>query len=189
MTNKALISELSWRSLKMQREAFPDMPHFVAPDDLPSLLRPTRRNNGALIHVQSLAVIADNEKDFREFITLISKRGCGLVSREEDIGIYDGKYPSKLIVALWREARMRGAAKIGGQISADKKKAKAAEGIAKIKDRWPLPSSEWPTAVLLEEAGVSFNTVKAHLGKRPIAQYNYQAFLKRKLRKLQNAKN
>lgn len=30
------------------------------------------------------------------------------------------------------------------------------------------------------EAGISLNTAKAHLGKRPIAQYNYQAKLKRK---------
>jgi hypothetical protein len=76
-------------------------------------------------------------------------------------------------------------AQIGARISADNKKAKAAEGIAKIKDRWPLPSKEWPTDVLLDEADVSFNTAKAHLGPRPIAQYNYQAAQKRKARKLQ----
>ena len=50
-----------------------------------------------------------------------------------------------------------------------------------------MPSKEWPTRVLLEEADISLNTAKAHLGKRPIAQYNYQAAQKRKERR--NAKN
>jgi hypothetical protein len=38
---------------------------------------------------------------------------------------------------------------------------------------------------LLDEAGLSLNTVKAVLGSRPIAQANYQAAQKRKERKLQ----
>ncbi|CAK9249807.1 unnamed protein product [Sphagnum jensenii] len=190
MSDKALISDLTWRSLDMQRKAFPDMPHFVAPDDLESLFRPTRRNTGANIHVMSLAVVADNEKDFRSFLGLLAKRGCGLVSLEEDIGIYDGKYPSKFIVALWREARTKGAAKIGARVSADRKKASTAECIAKIKDKWPLPSKEVSTKTLLAEAGLSLNTVKSHLGSRIIAQHNYKAKVKRRetLKAKSNAK-
>jgi len=49
-----------------------------------------------------------------------------------------------------------------------------------IKDRWIISPKKYPTADLLKEAGVSLNTAKAYLGKRPIAQYNYQAKMKRK---------
>jgi hypothetical protein len=87
--------------------------------------------------------------------------------------------PIRKAIELWTSARKFGAAKVGGRISADKRKAESAVGIAKIKDRWPRPSEEWPTSVLLKEAGISLNTAKAALGRRPIEQANYQAKLKR----------
>ena len=162
MTHKALISELSWRSLKMQKDAFPDMPHFIAPDDLPSLLRPTRRNSGGVIHVLSLAVIADKEKDFRDFLTLVAKRGYGLVSIEEDIGLYDGKWPSKKIVELWRKARRSGAAKRGGEAKSKNSEEKFWIGFSKIADRWHLKDT---SKVLMKEAGIKHHdTVRVNLG-------------------------
>lgn len=72
----------------------------------------------------------------------------------------------------------------GAIASASKKKLFSKRACRKIKDRWPLPNKIWPTYMLLKEAGISLNTVKATLGPRPIAQYNYQAKLKRKARKL-----
>lgn len=67
-----------------------------------------------------------------------------------------------------------------GKTSGLVRSKQARAGVEKIRDRWPLPSQEWPTRVLIEEAGCSLNTVKAVLGRRPIAQANYQAAQKRK---------
>lgn len=47
---------------------------------------------------------------------------------------------------------------------------------------WGLPSSEWSTAALLAEAGVSRNTINARLGTREVAQRRYQAAEKRRER-------
>ena len=71
----------------------------------------------------------------------------------------------------------------GSRISAEKKKATSKAAVSKIADRWPKASDEFPTQTLLTEAGVSLNTAKRYLGKRPIAQYKYQVKLKRKARK------
>lgn len=184
MTDKAVISEYTWRSLESQRKCFSeDIPVFILPYDESALFRLTRRQNTDTLHVISLGIIAENEKDFRKFME--KARDSFIVSAEGHT--INPKSNIENSVALWRDARRNGAAKIGARISADKKKATTKEAVAKIKDRWPLPSKEWPTAQLLKEAGISLNTAKAHLGKRPIAQYNYQAAQKRKERR--NAKN
>lgn len=127
----------------------------------------------------SFGIIADKEKDLKDFALLCKKRGAS-VSSHEDAFTWLPENPTSLLVAMWRDARSKGAAKIGAAISATNKKEKTAACIARIKDKWPLSSSEWPTAALLEEAGVSLNTAKAHLGRRPIAQHYYQAAQKRK---------
>jgi hypothetical protein len=72
------------------------------------------------------------------------------------------------------------AAQKAGNASGKKAKAKSAKGVAKIMARWSLPHGEWPTQILLDEADVSLNTAKLHLGPRPIAQYKHQTMLKRK---------
>lgn len=179
MTDKALISELTWRTLAMQKAAFPDMPHFVMPDDLQWLMRPTTRKERDRVHVISLGVIADNEKTFREFLALAKKRKIELISREDNQTFFVNGNCENL-VKWWKDARRNGAAKIGAKVSADQKKKETMLAIDKIRDRWPLPSKEWPTKVLLAEADRSLNTVKSVLGPRPIAQYNYQAKIKRK---------
>lgn len=182
MTEKALISELTWRSLKMQKDAFPDMPHFHV-DDMNVLFRKTTRKDTLHVHVLSLAIIATNEKEFRIFLDILKDRKSCLHSKEECLAILGTTVSFNKIVKIWKDARKQGAAKIGGKMSADIKKAKSDEAAAKIKDRWPLPSKEWPTKVLLKEANVSLNTVKSLLGKRPIAQYNFQAKMKRAAKK------
>ena len=182
MADKALITDLTWRSLEMQQAAFPDMPVFVGVDEIPNMLRKTTRNEPDNIHVLSLGVIADNEKDFITFIKLARQRGATIHSREE-LNTYHSRVSTKEVVADWKAARKNGVAKVGGKISADKRKARSAEGVAKIKDRWGMPSKTWPTKVLLKEADISYNTAKTLLPPRPIAQYNYRAKLKRKARK------
>lgn len=183
MTEKALISELTWRSLDMQRAHFPNMPHFVAPHEIPMLLRQTTRPQENKVFVVSFGVISKNEKDLRDFGKLCKTRKTNVCSAE---GQTEWRWYNSvnLLVEWWREARRNGAAKIGARISANNKKAIGKAGADKISDRWPMSSKEWPTRTLLDEAGISLNTAKSHLGKRPIAQYNYQAKLKRKARKL-----
>lgn len=184
MTARALISSLTWRTLEDQRAMFAGMQIFTAPEEINVMLRPTLRKTDLIIHVASIGIIAATEKDIRAFGELCKKRKATVFARDEKHWL-SNQSVNKL-VDIWRESRKNGAANIGARISADRKKATTKEAIEKIKDRWPLSSDEWPTKVLLAEAGISLNTAKAHLGKRPIAQYNYQAAQKRKERR--NAK-
>ena len=169
----------------MQKEAFPNARYFLAPDEIPNLFRSTRRGGLVNVVVLSLAVIADTEKKFRDFLDAAKDRGCRLRSIEESIIFEFGKSEKNNlgIVEEWRKARRAGSAMIGSQISAKNRKDRTAQAIAKIKDRWKLPSGAWPTKVLLEEAGLSLNTVKTHLGNRIWAQRNYESAQKRKDRK------
>lgn len=183
MPDVALISELTWRSLAMQKAAYPSMPHFVGPDEIPTMLRQSTRKEMLNVHVVSLGVIAESEKEFREFYDALRKRKARLIADEDGLKTHSLPSSPDSLLILWRAARRNGAAKIGARISADNKKASSKEAVAKIADRWPMSSDEWPTRVLLKEADISLNTAKAHLGKRPIAQYNYQAKLKRKERR------
>lgn len=186
MTNKALISELTWRSLEMQKAAFPDMPHFLAPEELPNLLRPTTRISLPNIHVMSLGIVADNEKDFHQFYDQVKFQKAFITVEElgktQRLRFCDIKYSEAYY--MWKEARRNGVAKIGGIISAKLRRAQSLAAAEKIKDRWGLPSKTWPTKVLLEEANFSYNTAITipGLGPRPIAQYNYKAKMKRKER-------
>jgi putative heme degradation protein len=162
---------------------FSDMQVFVAPEDIPVMLRQSLRQEELIIHVASIGVIADNEKDIRDFGALCKKRKATVFSRDEKHWLSNQSINK--LVETWRESRKNGAAKIGARISADRKKAAGKAGADKIADRWPKSSDEFPTRALLAEAEISLNTAKAHLGKRPIAQYNYQAAQKRKAQKLQ----
>lgn len=178
MADKLLISNLTWRSLEMQRFAYPEMPFFIVPDEITSLIRPTQRMEKLNIHVISYAVIADNEKDFLSFIKSLPK-GTEIHSKEE-AGCIGPTTPIKKALICWKAARKFGAAKVGGRISAAKRQDESKKACAKIADRWPLPNKIWTTPTLLIEADISYNTAIKFLGKRPIAQYNYQAKLKRK---------
>lgn len=182
MPDKALISNLTYRSLESQREALSGIPFFILPDETNQLFRPTNRKATDRLHVVSLAIIAKDERTFRDFLSKAKERKCEIVSKE-DGRTFKLNGNTETLVKWWKDARRSGSAKIGGRISADKKKATTKEAVAKIEGRWPLSSKEWPTNVLLAEAGISLNTAKAHLGKRPIAQYNYQAAQKRKERR------
>lgn len=182
MPDKALISDLTWRSLEMQKAAFPDMPHYTI-DEISSLLRPSIRAEKLNIHVLSLAIIADNEEDFRDFIELAQKRGINLHTKDECLEFLFNRvmaYRTEHLVDMWRKARRNGASKIGGNISGRKKEDITKAAIELIRADWPKPSSEFSTEELLERADVSLNTAKKHLGRRPIEQANYVAKMKRK---------
>lgn len=189
MADIALLSELTWRSLEMQRAAYPDYPHFIAPDEIDIMLRPSSRADDLHIHTLSLAVIADCEKDFVGFLKGLKKRKAWLHSKEEEIVFHNctsGRH-FDAVVKAWKQARRHGVQKIGGKISARKREADSKEKADLIRDRWPLPNKTWRTPVLLREVDLSYNTARKFLGPRPIAQYNYQAKLKRKKLKEERA--
>lgn len=180
MTEKALISELTWRSLEMQKTAFPDMHHYIAPDETPELLRASSRKDQLHVYVLSIDCIADRENDFRDFIKQMKTRKAVLHSKEENLAIAGATLSVEHMVKAWKAARKAAFQKIGGKISAKLREEESKEAIDKICDRWPMPSKTWRTPVLLREADITYNTAVKYLGPRPIAQYNYQAKLKRK---------
>jgi hypothetical protein len=164
MPDKALISELTWRTLDMQRKALPGMPHYVAPDELGELFRPTTRMEKLRINVVSVAVIADNEKDFREFMSRAKKRGALIIVPSAGL-VYPLKKTPDEMVALWRNARREGAAKAGGIAKANKDERLFWAGFSKIADRWHLPAKEENASpFLVAEAETSRNTVRSYLG-------------------------
>ncbi len=143
------------------------------------LLRPTQAlARDETIYVASLAILAWSEDDMRAVLNAIASRGAKLVSSE---GIDSDS------LEAWRQAkrqsRLEGAALRGSAVSAERRKAASLAGVALIKPFWPLPSKEYPTASLCEKSGLSLNTVKAHLGSRPIAQYNHRMKIARRRRK------
>lgn len=163
MTDVALISELSHHKIKAQKDEYPDMPHFVAPHEIPTLLRPTRRNGALNIHVISLAVIADEKKDFIAFMEGLPKTAT-VISKNEGWKI--GKAtPIKKATVLWMSARRFGAAKRGGEAKGENAEKKFWESWKILEPRWHLQSKgENANNPLLKEAGISRNTVKAYLG-------------------------
>ena len=44
----------------------------------------------------------------------------------------------------------------------------------RIKDRWVLPTKDYPTDELLTEVGICRNTANLYLGKRPDAQRKHR---------------
>jgi len=185
MTDKALISEYTWRSLESQKADFPDMPHFVIPDDLSVLFRQSMRKKTDTFHVSSLGIIADNEKAFRKFM----ENAVDSFIESKEGHTINPKSNIENAVALWRSARVMSAAKIGAKKSADGKKAKSAEGVELIRADWPKPSSDFSTAELKERSGLSLNTIKKHLGSRVIAQYNYKGKNNRQIKALELEKS
>lgn len=182
MAAKVFKSTLSWRTLENQDSVlapivpgWPDVPVYTD-DDFEELVRPTRRKTVDDLYMASLAVLAKEEAAFKKRMRILIERFH--IHAVEDETSWLGKSGNAAVVA-WRTARKKDAGSHGGKISADKKKMETKAAIDLIRDRWPMPSNKWPTKALLKEADISLNTAKAHLGKRPIAQYNYQAKLKR----------
>jgi len=183
MTDKALISEYTYRSIESQRANSGDMPVFVLPDDLTQLFRPTTRQIVDNYHVDSLAVIAKKEDEFRDFLDNAKKRKAQIISREDNqTFIVNGNCEN--LVKWWKDARRKGAGVIGGKISANNKKEFARRGIELIRADWPKPSNEVSTEALKERSELSLNTIKKYLGPRPIAQYNNKVKHQKQIREI-----
>ena len=158
MTDKAIISEYTYRSLASQRGALVDMPVFVLPDDLPQLFRQTTRKTEDCLYVESLGILADTEEKFREFLALAKKRKSKIVSIEdEQTFIVNGNIEN--LVKWWKDARRKGSSKIGGERGgAAKKKAVEERAKAFTKDEWVDGSIK--NAQLVEKYDISINTLR-----------------------------
>lgn len=159
MRDVALISALSYRTLKEQKDEYPNMPHYMAPDEIQALLRPTTRKGDLNIHVISLAIIADKRGDFVEFMKSMPKH-VTVISKE------DGKVSRRTsvdkAVRLWGLARKKGASKAGGDARSAKALLDFWQGFSKIIDRW---HGDEKSKDLLREADIGHHdTVRVHLG-------------------------
>lgn len=194
MTSVALISELSHHSLDSQKNAFPGMPCFRSPDDLQSLLRPTQHKSALTIHVLSLAIIADNQKSFKQFIIMACRRGATVTCGDTGETFSKGHARVGKLVAAWKAARRRGAGEAGGSEKGRNGAKRFWEGFNKIKDRWHLPSKTPNLSKkLLKEAKVSRNTIVNYTGYtrlewRKLSQATRERVLKRIEREIKNAK-
>lgn len=193
MAFKMFVSNHTHRTEAQQLATLAQKPELAnAPvytqDDISNILRPTTRRTSDTYVAASVACFEKREVDLRVFLAGCRKKKIHLASVEEEFHWSPTQSPLTAIKA-WKAARVNGAAKIGGRMSADLREAKSRKACAKIKDRWPEPSKTWPTDTLLREAGaevgkkrLAYNTAIKFLGKRPIVQYNHQAKLKRKAR-------
>lgn len=158
MTDKAVISEYTYRTLNGQREALGDLPVFVLPDDLPQLFRQTTRKAEDCLYVESLGVLGDTEEKFREFLALAKQRKAKIISIEDE-QTFTVNGNCENLVKWWKDARRKGSAKIGGERGGAKKKA-AVEERAKglTKEEWTNGSIK--NARLADKYHMSINTLK-----------------------------
>jgi hypothetical protein len=164
MPDVALISDITWRGLEMQREAFPNMPHFVGPDEIPTMLRPSNRKDVLRIHVLSLAIIAENADKLRMFVRAAYERDAKIISKETGKEYCRRTKIAGRVVDDWLTARRIGAAKAGGEENAKRAEREFWEGFSKIKDRWHLPAKkENASKPLLKQARTSRNTVRRYI--------------------------
>lgn len=187
MTSKVFKSTWTWRTLDYQDKilapavpSWPDVSIYEDDDGLHHLFRPTQRKTSDTIYMASIGLLGVEGEHVENIAREFMKRGWRLIAVEEKIDWK--KITVREVLDAWQDARINGAAKIGGRISAENRKARVQRACDTIRGRWKLPSNIWPTKILLKEAGISFNSIKSVLGSRFIAQANYQAMLKRKER-------
>lgn len=176
---KIFVSDYTYRTEAEQLEKLYEDPRLIdapvfRPADLPTMFRETQREVRDTYCASSLACFGKTPDGLVEFLENCRKRKTRIVGAEEKYEWHPGQSNAGALKA-WRLARVKGAAKAGAGISADNRKARSAEGAARIKDRWSMDSKTWPTKVLLKEADISYNTAKTLLPPRPVAQYNYKA--------------
>jgi len=182
------------RSLKYQNdllfvfnEAYVEYPTFTGLEDIPNMMRTTMRSAKRKIVTASIALLADTEEQAEAFVKRFNHKNNvdDLVCLEED-QVWKPRIPLLPFIIAWKDARKRGAAKRGAEMSAASKKAKTATALKLIEE--DLKKDEYTTRELLDRVGVkSVNSIKNHYGiTRETMQTRYLAELKRKERR--NAK-
>lgn len=149
------------------------------------MFRTTKRQENNEVHVASVALMADTESEAVEVLKKINTCRATLHCPEEK-QVWKTPIPKLPFLIAWKDARKRGAAKRGAEMSASSKKAATAAKLKLIED--DLRLDEYTTKELLDRVGVkSVNSIKNHYGiSREQMQVRYKAELKRKERR--NAK-
>ena len=201
MIIRAYISNIAsgW-SIQQQKElmaahvpGWPDVPTYVdvlspakrkahSPASLANrieLLRQTSRpDNAEVIIVTSLACLAWEQSDFLQCVAAASTRGATLVAIDTGRQTAPDASPTEIADAVQefvsRRRSKRGLGPPGHLVSADRRAAEARAGAMRIKERWALPTKDYPTDPLLAEAGICRNTANLYLGKRPDAQRKHR---------------
>lgn len=160
MTDKAVVSSYTYRPVEDLRRNVGDLPVFELPQDLPQLFRPTSRKTRDRLYVDSLAVIAKYEEDFRDFLEHAKECKAQIVSREDDrTFVVNGNCEN--LVKWWKDARRKGAGKLGGEIAAKAKRAAVAER-AKGLTREEWTNSNIKNAQLVGKYNSSINALKRY---------------------------
>jgi hypothetical protein len=168
-------------------EAYVEYPTFTGLEDIPNMLRPTKRSLTNCIVTGSIALLADTESEAEELVKQLNANKLSITVRcLEEAQVWKTPIPKLPFLIAWKDARKRGAAKRGAEMSAASKKAKTAAALKLIED--DLKKDGHTTRELLDRVGVkSVNSIKNHYGiTREQMQIRYRAELKRKERR--NAK-
>jgi hypothetical protein len=193
MANKLFISNYTYRTEEQQLAVLATDPHLVGapvyrPADLSTVMRPTQRVTRDTLYAASVACFAEGDDGLKKLIADCRKRNTCLASIQEGFS-WTPQQSTGLALKAWKTARINGAAKVGAMLSARKREAESEMACDYIRPKWRLPNSQYSTDELLKLAGevihkkkISYNTAIKFLGKRPIAQYNYQIKQKRKER-------
>jgi hypothetical protein len=150
------------------------------------MLRASTRRSPGSIYLASLAPLAWTAEDLMECLSLAAAKNATVHVLDAGLVIPPSPGAEALHQAAiaFRKARERQSGwergKRGGQASGEMRSAAAKERAETIRERWALPTADYPTIALLAEAGISLNTAKMHLKPRPIAQREREAAQKRK---------
>jgi len=161
MYDTVVISEFSRHTIKAQKDEYPQGPYFLLPDDASALFRKTQRKKTRTFHVLSLAVIANNEEEFKKFVHKAWDVPAFIESKKENYVIHPKSNINNAVNA-WKKARREGAAKAGGDAKSKNSEEKFWSGFRKIANRWHL---EETSKSLMKEAGIKHHdTVRVNLG-------------------------
>jgi hypothetical protein len=144
------------------------------------LLRPTSRPRADTeeIYIAAWPVLAWSPRDLVKVLGALSQRGEILIDLDTGIRILPTATPQDVAkaCAAFELAcnRFGDYGRSGGHVSGQRRAEVAKSGCERIRERWGLPSSDYPTAALLAEANVSRPTAIAYLGRREEAQRNHE---------------
>jgi len=139
----------------------------------------TRRETERGVYAASVAVFAVSMEDMFKALTLAGKLGMTVHFLHEKVAIHPSSGAEALheVAKRFSDARRELWTKGAGRVSGEKRSAEAVAKLEAIKARWPLPSADYPTKGLLDEADVSFNTAKLYLGNRGQVQRKHKVDL------------
>jgi hypothetical protein len=145
-----------------------------------ALLRDTSRSKHIeAVIIVSLACLAWEQVDFLQCVAAIGTHGATLIALDTDRRIAPDASPTEIADAAQEFVARRRAAKggmgqLGYLVSAERRATEAKAAALCIKDRWQLPTKDYPTDALLAEVGICRNTANLYLGKRPDAQRKHR---------------